>query len=93
MEEKGEKMKINPKILGLTGGIMWGITMFIVTLASIGGGYGEAMLNVFASIYPGYSISVAGAFIGLVIGFIDAFIAIYIFAWLYNYLDKKLGSK
>ena len=83
---------MKPKILGLTGGILWGICMFVVTLASVAAGYGEAMLNVFASIYPGYSISVAGAFIGLIIGFIDAFIALYIFATLYNYMDKKFGG-
>ncbi|UCD04590.1 MAG: bacteriophage holin [Candidatus Woesearchaeota archaeon] len=86
-------MKINPKIFGLTGGIMWGICMFVMTLAAVATGYSEGILNIMATIYPGYSISIAGAFIGLIFGFIDMFIGLYIFAWLYNYLDKKLGTK
>jgi len=81
---------LNPKNLGLTGGILWGLTIFVLTLMSVnGGGYAGAFLAAVASIYPGYTITTLGSVIGLVWGFVDAFIALFIFAWLYNWLGKR----
>jgi hypothetical protein len=82
-------MKNNVQKAALTGGIVWGATMFLTTLASIyAGGYGKGLLDIMSSIYPGYNISVGGSIIGFVYGFFDVFVGIYIIAWVY----KKLGQ-
>jgi len=80
---------LNPKRFGLAAGILWGLCLSVITLISVGTGYGTEFLNMIASIYPGYGISLLGSVIGLVYGFIDGFIGLYIFAWLYNWLGKK----
>lgn len=81
-------MKSDTKRFALTGGIIWALTIFLTTLASIYSGYGRAFLNGIASIYPGYTISLAGSIIGLVYGFFDVFIGVYIVVWVYKRLGK-----
>ena len=80
-------MTLNAKALGLAGGVLWGAIMLIMTLLAVWTGYGTAMLNGIASIYPGYSIGYLGSLVGLVYGFIDGFIGMFVFAWLYNKFD------
>ena len=82
-------MTLNPKNLGLAGGIMWGLIMLIMTLISVWTGYASGFLNAIAAIYPGYSITYLGSAVGLVYGFIDAFIGLYVLAWLYNWLENR----
>jgi tetrahydromethanopterin S-methyltransferase subunit G len=82
-------MSLNPKSFGLTTGILWGLCIAIITLVSIITNYATNFLNLIASIYPGYSITLLGSFIGLIYGFIDGFVCGYIFAWLYNWLEKR----
>ncbi|HMB17366.1 MAG TPA: bacteriophage holin [Candidatus Paceibacterota bacterium] len=78
--------KINTKALAVSGGLIWGVLMFLTTLLSITTGYGTEMLEIFKSIYPGYSITLVGSVVGFVYGFFDLFIAFGIFGWLYNKL-------
>ncbi|MCB1112927.1 MAG: bacteriophage holin [Chlamydiales bacterium] len=75
------------KRLGLAGGILWGVMMFIMTFANIFFGYGTTFLNLMADVYPGYSVSYIGSLIGLGYGFLDGFIGLYILAWLYNKIN------
>ena len=75
---------LNAKNLGLAGGILWGLAMFICTVVSIYTGYAGLFLDAMAGIYPGYDVSWGGSIIGLIYGFFDAFIGLYILAWLYN---------
>jgi len=83
-------MKLSPTALGLAGGIMWALIVCILTLTSIWtGGYATEVLNLIGNIYPGYQITVWGAFVGLVYGFIDGFLGGYILAWVYNIFAKK----
>ena len=82
------EVKWEIKQFALTGGIIWSTIMFLTTLASVTFGYATAFLNVIASIYPGYSISLVGSVIGLIYGFFDVFIGVYLFVWIY----KKLGK-
>lgn len=76
-------MKLHPKALGLALGIIVGVTLFILTLwtAAIGGGKHLYLLRQF---YFGYSVSAAGAVLGLIYGFIDGFIGGAVLGWLYN---------
>ena len=83
-------MKLKPIALGVSFGVVWGGALFIVTLLSHFTGYGKAFLDVTAvSLYPGYSISVLGSFVGLVYGFIDFFIGGVVISWLYNKIAKS----
>jgi len=77
-------MKLNTTGLGLAAGILWSVMLFLMTVLSIYTGYAAGFLKVVAGIYPGYGISWAGAFLGIIYGFIDGFIGGYLLAWLYN---------
>ena len=80
---------MDPLRLGLAGGLIWGITVFVVTLISLTNGYANDFLMILASIYPGYNISVNGSLVGFLYGFVDAFFGLFIFAWLYNLLGPR----
>lgn len=82
-------MKLNLKALGFAAGIIWGVAVFLMTLVSIGSEYGDKVLKGVESIYPGYSVSVGGAFIGLVYGFVDGFVCALIFGLIYNAFIKE----
>ncbi len=81
-------MKLNKLALGLSGGIVWGLVIFIATLWIVGieGGKTLVLLEKF---YWGYSVSIAGAFIGLAYGFVDGFIAGWLTALLYNLFSRE----
>lgn len=82
-------MHLEAKRLGLTGGILWGLMMFIMTLLTASTGYGSDFLGVMASLYPGYNLTVSGSVVGLVYGFIDGFACLWLFASVYNWLGGK----
>ena len=83
---------LNTKAFALSAGIIWGLTIFLTTLLSVASGYGKAFLESYGSLHPGYSISVAGATIGLVYAFICAFVGIYVLIGLYNRLEKRFSK-
>jgi hypothetical protein len=77
---------LNPKRLGLAAGIIWGLSMFIMTILSININYGTHWLMLMSDIYPGYTISWWGSLGGLFYGFVDAFVGFFLLGWLYNKL-------
>ena len=82
-------MKLRPVALGIALGTVWGVSLFITTWISYYTGYGELFLRTLAeSIYPGYSISPVGSFIGLVYGFADGFVSASIIAIIYNKVNR-----
>ncbi len=82
---------VDAKRFGLALGLLAGLCMLVLTWAALLlGGYGTEILNLMASIYPGYTITWVGSIIGLVYGFIDGFIGGYIFVYLYNWLEKRV---
>jgi len=75
--------------LGLSLGIVWGGVLFLTTWLSHFTGYGKSFLEALAiSLYPGYTISPAGSFIGLFYGFSDLFIMGTILGWIYNKIAR-----
>ena len=84
------KNGLNARAFGLSAGIIWGLCIFIMTFFAFFTGYGFDFMNAISKLYIGYTVSIFGAFVGAVYGFVDAFIAFYIFAWLYNFIRKKL---
>jgi NhaP-type Na+/H+ or K+/H+ antiporter len=80
-------MKLNPKAFALALGLVWGVTVFLITnISLIRGGHGEHLSRL-AQIYPGYTFTFLGSLIGLVWGFVTMFIVGWVFAWLYNKLS------
>lgn len=88
---------LNAKALGMSGGLLWGLCMFLGTLLGMyTTDYGFAYYELLMDIYPGYELSIYGAFIGLIYGFADGFIGLFLLGWLYNRCDANCpitGSK
>ena len=82
-------MKLRPVALGVALGSVWGVSLFITTWISYYTGYGRLFLEVLAqSIYPGYTITPLGSFLGLFYGFADGFISAALIGYIYNKLVK-----
>jgi hypothetical protein len=65
--------------------ILWGGGIFLLTLLAALAGHGEHLI-LLANYYLGYSISIAGAFIGLLWAALDGFILGLLGALIYNRL-------
>ncbi len=80
-------MKLSPKAMALTLGILLGGSIFLVGLAALlSPEYGEDFLEVFVDLYPGFSED--GGFLNVLIGtawgFVDGLVLGFLFAWFYN---------
>ena len=86
-------MKLNVKVLALTGGIFWAVSMFVLTwwVMLFTGNTGDPTI-VGRMYYIGYSISPLGSVIGAVYGFFDAGIGCLLFGLLYNFLAGKFSE-
>lgn len=83
-------MKLKPIALGIALGSVWGGSLFITTWLSYYTGYGKLFLEVLAqSIYPGYTITPLGSFLGLFYGFLDGLISASLIGWIYNRISGK----
>ena len=80
---------VNPKALGLAGGVFLGASTLIFTIINMYIGYAPMWAALLIDIYPGYSVDFLGALIGLVYGFLDGFIVLFVLAWLYNKFNCK----
>jgi hypothetical protein len=82
-------MRLKPFALGVALGVFWGLSLFVTTWVSFYTGYAGLFLEALAkSIYPGYSISPLGSFLGLCFGFIDGLVCGTLIGWIYNRLVK-----
>lgn len=81
-------MKLDTKAFALTCGILWGLTIFVLTWWIIAFEGASGHTTVLGAIYRGYSVSPVGSIIGAVWGFADGTIGGAIFAWLYNRLTR-----
>lgn len=81
-------MKLNVEAMAISLALIWGVlAMFLVGVANlIRPGYGQAFLNLMASLYPGYNgtASIGQVMIGTLYGLLDGAIGGALFAWLYN---------
>lgn len=83
-------MKLSPKALGLTLGIIWGVALCALTLIAFYTGYSRHLVDLLVGIYPYYSVTPLGSVAGLVWGFIDGLILGVIFGWIYNLFAPSL---
>lgn len=86
-------MKLEIRAMAISVGLIWGIlAMFLVGLANlIWPGYGQAFLDLTASIYPGYTAtaSFGQVILGTLYGLVDGAVAGTVFAWIYNRFVKS----
>jgi hypothetical protein len=89
LHEKEVSMKFNIPALALAIGVFWAGAILITGVANlIWPGYGQAFLQLIASVYPGYSgaSSFGQVIIATLYGLVDGAIGGAVFAWLYNCL-------
>jgi hypothetical protein len=89
-------MRFNLTALSLTVGLFWGGSILIVALANlIWPDYGQAFLDLAASIYPGYDAgtTIGQAIIGTLYGFVDGAVGGALFGWIYNLLSRQFSAK
>ncbi len=80
-------MKLNIKGMAITLGLVWGAAVLLVGVANlIWPDYGQAFLELVASIYPGYTAdaSVGQLIVGTLYGLVDCAVGGAVIAWLYN---------
>ena len=89
-------MKLEVKTVSVALALVWGIlAMFFAGLANLlVPGYGQAFLDVMASLYPGYNAtaSFSQVIIGTLYGALDGAVAGALFAWVYNVCASRLGA-
>ncbi|MFQ5744426.1 MAG: hypothetical protein ACE5HV_12680 [Acidobacteriota bacterium] len=82
-------MRLSAFSFALAAGILWGSAIFLIGLVALGvPGYGDTVLSIAASIYPGFNNTgtLADLGIGVVYALFDGLVGGYIFARLYNFL-------
>ena len=81
-------MKLDAKAFALASGVIWGAVVFLATCVSLLRHGGET-LSKLEQVYPYYTVSIVGSFIGLVWGFVSMFVLGWVFISLYNKFSKR----
>jgi len=85
-------MKFKVIVLAITAGVFWGAAILLVSLANlIWPGYGVALLDVVASVYPGYQpgTGIGSVIVGTLYALVDGVVAGAIFAVLFNWVSNR----
>jgi len=80
-------MQINITAMALAFGLIWGGCLLVVGAANlIWPGYGQAFLQLCATIYPGYGpgTGIGSVVTGTIYALLDGGVGGAVFAWLYN---------
>jgi hypothetical protein len=82
---------LNVKACAITCAILWGAGMLLLTwwLMIFGQANAETAALI-GQVYLGYNISLVGSFIGLFWGALDGLFGGFFFAWVYNYIAKRV---
>ena len=89
-------MKLSAPALAITAAAIWGAAILVIGSVGLATpGYGEAVLSLVASIYPGYADTgtFADLLIGVLYALVDGLVGGFVFAVLYNKIvDLMAGS-
>ena len=77
-------MNLNIKAMAIAFGLVWGISIFVITWYIILLEGPSDTTTFIGKFYIGYSLTPVGSLIGLMWGIIDGAIGGVMFAWLYN---------
>ncbi|HEX9700940.1 MAG TPA: hypothetical protein VGD06_15915 [Acidobacteriota bacterium] len=87
-------MKLSPVALALTAAVLWGSAILVIGGVGLAvPGYGDAVLSLVASIYPGYEHDgrLSDLLLGSGYAFLDGLVGGLVFALLYNGIAGLLG--
>lgn len=94
-KKAGDPNKLSISALAIIGGIFWGGYLFVAALANSAGidvfWFSDDVFTLVASVYPGITATVTGAFIGLVWGLACGAFCGGVFGAFYNLLIEKVG--
>jgi ABC-type phosphate transport system permease subunit len=88
-------MRLNLKAITITAGIIWALAIFLVGIMNlIWSGYGNAFLQVIASLYPGFDAerSIGDVIVGTVYALVDGAACGFVFGWIYNLFVGKSST-
>jgi hypothetical protein len=88
-------MRLNITAMALAFGLIWGGGLLVVGAANlIWPGYGQAFLQLCASIYPGYrpGTGIGSVITGTIYALVDGGVGGAVFAWLYNSLAGRTAK-
>lgn len=80
-------MRLNTVAMAVAFGLFWGACVFVVGVINlIWPSYGQAFLQICASIYPGYhpGAGLGSVIVGSIYALVDGIIGGAILSWLYN---------
>lgn len=86
------KNQLNALAAALSLGVLWSLSMLVLTCISLQSGYASEFLELMADVYPGYEVSGQGAVIGMLWGFADGFIGTWLMVTFYNFFVRKLSK-
>jgi hypothetical protein len=78
---------MKPKSLGLAGGLLHGLLVFVLTILGMSVGVGTKTLAILIELCPMYSLSLGGAIIGFSYAFIIGFALCYLLATFYHFFE------
>ena len=81
--------RLKPVALGLSLGIFWGLSLFLLTFFILWHGETMELTSKLGRVYLGYTVSIPGAFIALAYGFVHAFVSGAIIGFLYNLFASR----
>lgn len=94
-KKAGDAHKLSASALALMGSVGWGLYLFVAALLASAGieilWFSNEVFALIASIYPGLTATLSGAFIGLVWGLICGALCGGIFGGVYNLIMDKCG--
>ena len=77
-------MNLNIKAMAIAFGLVWGVSLFVITWCIILLEGSSDTATFIGKFYIGYSLTPVGSLIGLIWGIIDGAIGGVMFGWLYN---------
>ena len=76
--------RLSAVALGVAFGVVTALTMMIFAWTAWNGGHGTQIVDMWATVYPGFEASLKGGFIGGAWGFVEGFIVGVVVGWVYN---------
>lgn len=83
---------INVTALAITLGLFYGIVLFAIGILSWVTGWGNDLMALYSSFFPGFGPTAVGSLAGLIEGFVMGAIFGFVIGVLYNYFDKRIAQ-